>query len=302
MSFEADLQIRATDPSGAFPSRGRSRAMAATVLSNRQYGLDLARAFGGALIFAFPLLMTMEMWWLGSTITPLRLGVFLALSLPLLFGLSYYAGFRKTHGVVDDALDAFAALAVGTITAGVLLMLFGVLRPNDPVSDVMGKLVIQAVPAAIGALLARRQLAEGGDPGSDGPDETNTRDTYTSELFLMAVGALFVALNVAPTEEMILIGYKMSAWHAVALLALSLGLLHAIVYSLGFAGQHPHERPWLAFAHFTVPGYALAMLVALYAQWTFGHADGQSVSQLAMTTVVLAFPGALGAGAARLLV
>lgn len=276
--------------------------MATTAPGNLQYARGLARAFGGALIFAFPLLMTMEMWWLGSTITPFRLATFLVLSLPLLFGLSYYAGFRKTHGFLDDALDMLAALAVGTTTAAILLVLFGVLQPGDPIDVVTGKLSIQAVPAAIGALLARRQLADEGDPGSDGPDEENTRDTYASELFLMAVGALFMALNVAPTEEMILIAYKMSPWHAVALMVISLGLLHAIVYSLGFAGQHPHEKPLLAFAHFTVPGYAIAMIVALYAQWTFGHADGQSSSQLVMTTVVLAFPGALGAGAARLLV
>lgn len=276
--------------------------MSAAGPTNLQYARGLARAFGGALIFAFPLLMTMEMWQLGATITPLRLTVFLLLSLPLLFGLSYYAGFRETHGVIDDVLDALAALAVGTATAAILLALFVVLQPNAPLNDALGKLSVQAVPAAIGALLARRQLADGGDAASDGPDGKDTRETYASELFLMGVGALFVALNVAPTEEMILIAYKMSPWHALALMTLSLGLLHVIVYWLGFAGQHPHERPALAFAHFTLPGYAIAMLVALYAQWTFGHADGQSVSQLVMTTVVLAFPGALGAGAARLLV
>lgn len=276
--------------------------MATAVLSNTRYARGLARAFGGALLFAFPLLMTMEMWWLGATITPFRLVAFLLLSLPLLFGLSYYAGFRKTHGVLDDALDALAALAVGAATAAILLGVFAVLQPDDPINDVLGKLVVQAVPAAIGALLARSQLAARGDPESEESETENPRDTYASELFLMAVGALFIALNVAPTEEMILIAYKMSPWHALALMAMSLGLLHVIVYSLGFAGQHPHERPLLAFAHFTAPGYAIAMIVALYAQWTFGHADGQSASQLLMTTVVLAFPGALGAGAARLLV
>ena len=276
--------------------------MAVAALDNQSYARGLARAFGGALIFAFPLLMTMEMWWLGFTITPLRLAVFLALSLPLLFGLSYYAGFRKTYGPLDDALDALAALAIGFVTAAVLLILFGVLTPGEPADEVLGKLSLQAVPAGIGALLARRQLASDGDAGSDVPEEENNRDTYGSELFLMTVGALFIAFNVAPTEEMILIAYKMTAWHALALMILSVGLLHVIVYSLGFAGQHPHERPWLAFAHFTVPGYAIALLVGLYAQWTFGHMDGQDGGQLAMTTVVLAFPGALGAGAARLLV
>lgn len=276
--------------------------MAAVTLTNRLYAVGLARAFGGALIFAFPLLMTMEMWSLGFTITPLRLVVFLGLSLPLLFGLSYYAGFRETDGWLDDILDALAALAVGFATSAILLILFGVLTPGEPAEAVVGKLSLQAVPAAIGALLARRQLASQNDADTDAPGAENDRQTYASELFLMAVGALFVAFNVAPTEEMVLITYQMTAWHALGLMLLSLSLLHVMVYSLGFAGQHSHEQPWLAFLHFTVPGYLIALLVALYAQWTFGHMDGQSGAQLVMTSIVLAFPGALGAGAARLLV
>jgi putative integral membrane protein (TIGR02587 family) len=275
--------------------------MTAATLDNLQYAKGLGRAAGGALVFAFPLAMTTEMWWLGFTITPVRLAAFLGLSLPLLFGLSYYAGFRKTYGPLDDALDALAALAVGYVMAAVLLLLFNVLKPGEPADEVLGKLTMQAVPGAIGALLARRQLAAGGEEAGDSQEENN-RDTYGSELFLMAVGALFVAFSVAPTEEIILIAYKMTPWHALALMAASLGLLHVIVYSMGFAGDHPHERPWLAFAHFTVPGYAIALLVGLYAQWTFGHLDGQSSGLFALTTAVLAFPGALGAGAARLLV
>lgn len=272
------------------------------MLDNRHYAHGLARAFGGALIFSFPLLMTMEMWSLGFTIPPDRLVVFLALSLPLLFGLSYYAGFRKTYGPRDDALDALGAIAVGFVTVSVLLFLFGVLRPGQAADEIVGKLSVQVVPAAIGALLARKQLAASSDETADEPMEENDRDTYGSELFLMAAGSLFVAFNVAPTEEMVLIAYKMTPWHALALMALSIGLLHVIVYSLGFAGQHPHDRPGLAFAHFTLPGYAIALLIALYAQWTFGHLDGEGSSQFMMTTAVMAFPAALGAGAARLLV
>ena len=276
--------------------------MAVTAVDNRQYARGLARAFGGALLFSFPLLMTMEMWWLGFTISPARLGIFVLVCLPLLYGLSYYAGFRKTYGPLDDGLDALAALAIGFVTAGVLLVLFGVIKTGQPVDEVLGKLSLPAFPAAIGALLARKQLAADGDAQSDGPEDAGGRETYASELFLMMVGALFVAFNVAPTEEMVLIAYKMTPWHALGLAALSVALLHAVVYSLGFAGQHSHESGWRAFAHFTVPGYAIALLVGLYVQWTFGHMDGQGPERLAMTTVVLAFPGALGAGGARLLV
>ena len=46
--------------------------------------------------------------------------------------------------------------------------------------------------------------------------------SYPGELFLMVAGALFLALNMAPTEEMILIAYRMSPIHVAALLVVSI--------------------------------------------------------------------------------
>jgi uncharacterized membrane protein len=45
----------------------------------RRFTIGLARAFGGAILFSFPMLMTMEMWWLGFYIDPFRLALFILL-------------------------------------------------------------------------------------------------------------------------------------------------------------------------------------------------------------------------------
>lgn len=263
----------------------------------RAYAKDLLRAFGGALIFGFPLLMTMEMWQFGLHIDRLRLAIFILLSLPLLYGLAFYAGFSRTRGLRHDLLDTFGALAVGFVTAAILLALFGVIDGHSSPGDLAAHLALQAAPGAFGALLARRQLSAGKD--GDGDED---QASYLGELFLMAAGALFLAFNVAPTEEMILIAYKMGPWHTLALAVASIGLLHVMVYAVGFAGQEAHNRPGLAFLHFTVVGYALALLVSFYVLWTFGRTDGQALAEIVSTTVVLGFPAALGAAAARLLV
>ena len=42
-----------------------------------KFAIGLARAFGGAIIFSLPLLMTMKMWYLGSGISEIRLALFL---------------------------------------------------------------------------------------------------------------------------------------------------------------------------------------------------------------------------------
>src|SRR5688500_4456057 len=91
----------------------------------RHFAIGLARAFGGAVIFGLPMLMTMEMWWLGSTMDPLRLALLVLLAIPLLVGLSHVSGFEETFGVVDDTADAFVACVVGFIVAAGVLALFG---------------------------------------------------------------------------------------------------------------------------------------------------------------------------------
>src|SRR3546814_11789733 len=56
--------------------------------------IGIGRGFGGALIFALPMLMTMEMWELGFYIAPGRLLLLLLLVIPLLAVLSPPVGFE----------------------------------------------------------------------------------------------------------------------------------------------------------------------------------------------------------------
>jgi len=124
-------------------------------------------------------------------------------------------------------------------------------------------------------------------------------------LFLMLAGALFLAFNVAPTEEMVLIGYKMTAWQALILMLVSLGLLHALVFAVGLSGQEQAPQGYGAlrlFLIFTVPGYAIALLTSFYVLWTFGSIDGLGFGTLARIVVVLGFPAAIGAAIARLVI
>ena len=266
----------------------------------RDYLLGLGRAFGGAIIFSFPLLMTMEMWWLGFYMDRYRLALFLVLAIPMLVGLSYFSGFEKTFEWREDAMDAFAALGVGFIASAAMLGLFGLLEADMPANEIVGKVALEAVPASIGAMLGRKQM---GDEDED--DREKAEAGYAGELFLMMVGAVFLAFNVAPTEEMPLIAYRMNPLQVVALVLVSLTILHAFVYTVGFAGQQkPSEGAtfWSTFLHFTVAGYGIALLVSLYVLWTFGRTDGMSPAVIVQTVAVLGFPASLGAATARLIV
>jgi putative integral membrane protein (TIGR02587 family) len=268
------------------------------VALERSFLLALARAFAGAIIFGLPLLMTMEMWSLGFTMDPLRLALFLAVMFPLLVVLAYYAGFEESFSWRQFVLSACVAYAVAFVAAGAGLLLLGVLRPGMSVAEIVGKISLQAIPASIGAMLARSQLSAREE------EEEERRDTYQGELFLAAVGALFMAFNVAPTEEVVLIATMMSGWHALAVVGASLAIMHAFVYALEFRGQaslHPGISAGSEFLRLTVVAYALALLVCLYVLWSFGRSDGLALGELLVQTVVLGFPAAVGAAAARLI-
>jgi putative integral membrane protein (TIGR02587 family) len=263
--------------------------------------VGLARAFGGAIVFALPMLMTMEMWSLGFSMNPLRLALLLLLVVPLLVGLSHFVGFEETFGWKDDFVDAFVAYAVGFAAAVPILLMFGVINFGMAAGEIAGKVALQAVPGSIGALLAQSQF---GGEGERSRRKEERRDTYGGETFFMAVGAVFLSLNMAPTEEMILISYQMTPMHAFALAATSILLMHAFVYSVGFSGQSaiPEATAALSvFLRYTVVGYAICLLISAYILWTFGRTDGVGMEELVTTTVVLAFPASIGAAAARLI-
>jgi putative integral membrane protein (TIGR02587 family) len=128
---------------------------------------------------------------------------------------------------------------------------------------------------------------------------------YGGQLFLMLAGALFLAFNVAPTEEVILIGFKMTPWHSLGLILASLFLLHVLVYAIGFPGQERAPEGYgiaRLFLAFTCPGYGIAMLVSFYVLWTFGRLDGAAFEVVAGSIIVLGFPASVGAAIARLVV
>lgn len=281
---------------------------------SRSFLIGLGRGAAGAILFGIPMLMTMELWQLGFYIERWRLFLLLVANIPLLILLADQIGFERTSTMAEACRDATIAYGLGIVISAAILIMLGDIKPHMPFSEMLGKIAIQSVPASIGALLGRSQLGgqagkdkgddeEGQGEGGDAvPNEIST--SYSRELFLMAVGALFLNLNVAPTEEIILIAYKMTPWHALATIGVSIAIMHGFVYAVAFRGTHEiaEGTPWWhAFFRFTLPGYMVAMLISLYVLWTFGRLDDTAPTQMLMSAIVLAFPGAIGAAAARLI-
>lgn len=285
-----------------------SENSASSGFDTNKFLAGIARGVAGALLFALPMFMTMEMWELGFYMDRTRLLLLLLINLPLLIVLSRRIGFEQTSGWRQSARDAVIAYALGMVASTLILSSIGVLQAGQTLHEIVGMIALLAVPASIGAMLGRSQLGGQSDDdeeteGDDDPVQ-NRETSYGGELFLMAVGALFLNLNVAPTEEMILLSFKMTPWHGLVIIAASLIVMHGFVYALSFHGSHDLAEgtpSWHGFVRFTLPGYVIAGSISAYCLWTFHRTDDLGSTQVLMAIVILSFPGAIGASAARLI-
>jgi putative integral membrane protein (TIGR02587 family) len=283
----------------------------------RRFLVGLGRGAAGAMLFGIPMLMTMELWELGFYIEQTRLLILLLVNIPLLIVLAHLIGFERTSTFWQAVRDALTAFALGIVMSGAALVMLGVLKADMPLATIIGKIAIQAVPASIGAMLGRSQLggqdddeadetsgsADDGDAGGQAVSDSLSTN-YVRELFLMAIGALFLNLNVAPTEEVVLISYKMTNWHALLTILVSIAIMHCFVYAVSFRGGHrmPEDSSrWPIFFRYTLPGYMVAMLISLNVLWIFGRLDDMAATPVLISVIVLSFPGAIGAAAARLI-
>lgn len=275
--------------------------------NTRKYLKALARAFAGAVIFGIPIMMTMETWELGATLDRARLAAFVVFVLPLLVGLVYLSGFEKARSWLQVVMDAVTAYLVALVAATVVLVAFRIVWAGMSLDEIVGKLVLQASAGSFGAVLAHGTLAESDDEEDGeggGHKEDEEQPGYFAELLLMGAGAVYLALNIAPTEEIRLLAARMGAGLVLGLMGISLLLMHAFVYAVEFRGQEaaPEGTPmWSIVLRFTVVGYVLAFLISLYVLWCFGRIEQVAAAPALMMAAVLGFPASVGASSARLI-
>jgi putative integral membrane protein (TIGR02587 family) len=270
--------------------------------SNRDFLTGIVRGFGGALLFSLPILLTMEMWWLGFYAYRWRLFILALTMVPALVILARLSGLKEGASWLENVLEAMTAYVVGLTTAVVVLSLLGIIIPEMPLREIIGKIAILAPFAAFGAVLARSEL---GASNKASPEQEKFRSTYRAELFMVGAGAFYLAGAVAATQEMVLIAYKMTSWHALALALFEIFSMHAIIYSMNFQGtpmESGHHATWKLLVHYTLPGYVIALLVSTYLLWTFGRFESYSLHWTIMYAIVLGLPASIGGAVGRLVI
>ena len=278
---------------------------------------DLVRAASGGLLFGVPLLYTVEVMWAGQHTSPVQSLLLIVTCLVLLAVLNRTSGFRSSADTTwrDASFDAVEGVALAIVVVVVTLVLLGEIDRSVPLAVVLGKTAYEVLPFAIGIGVANSILREKSDVGSsDGPADdavvTQDRQAVTrasmnptiADVGANALGAVFVALSIAPTDEVAMLASSRNPVWLLAIVAASLAVSYAIVFVAGFSGQarrrsHPGllQHPLIE----TVVSYVVALLMAFVLLALFQRAD-VSWTVLIAQVVVLGFPAAIGGAAGRL--
>jgi putative integral membrane protein (TIGR02587 family) len=270
---------------------------------------DLARGIGGGMLFGIPLVFTMEVWWLGGTTTPAHMLAALLVTFVPVALLIRSAGFRREQDVraVDALMDAVEAVALGVVAAALLLLVLGEIGPGVPLSETLGKIVYEAVPFAIGVAVAKHVF--GGSRDSEDRRGSRARTPVQAALADVGatlVGALFVAFNIAPTDEIPMLASSATPLRLLAVVAMSLAASYVIVFVAGFGDQDGRRQQEGPFQHpltETVAAYLVALLGTVAMLWFFQRLDEPLLSSATFTEVLLlGLPAAVGGAAGRLAV
>jgi putative integral membrane protein (TIGR02587 family) len=273
-----------------------------------QTAQDLLRAVGGGLLVGLPLLFTMEMWFHSFLLPSWKIVVLLAVSFVVVIGYSAVSGFRRERSWTELLVDSLETMGIAVIVSAVAMLLLGRIGPDIGLRDAIGKVALEAIPVAFGVSLASSQLAA---PGDDDEDEQGSMAGDGAgvgpfgRLMVAAGGALLFALNVAPTEEPVLLGVEAPWWLLVLVAAATLAMTLAIVFYADFRGGRAADQPDGPLSgplSETVAAYAVSLLVSVLLLWAFGRTDGASLAAIAGMTVMLAVLASFGAAAGRLLV
>jgi putative integral membrane protein (TIGR02587 family) len=258
---------------------------------------------GGLLVVGLAFHYTMETWWLGWTLPLPYLVAYAIVGLTLVVVVTRRVGFHEEEPEGENKRDrwyiglAFAEILLQSFIASyVMLLVLGIIDLNSSPNLVMRLGLIEVVPLGFGAAMANRVFGGNGE-------EAEHEGEFPRNVAIFAIGALFIASPIAPTQEIELIAVHMDWLRYGLLIALTLVLVYLILFELHFKGQSARVTPDRRFqVGTTFIVYFVGATVSFLLLLGFGHFDNGGLSLWYQATVILAFPASLGAAAAEVII
>lgn len=119
---------------------------------------DITRGACGGFLFGIPLLYTMEVWWIGSTVSPPLMLLAIATTWTVVFFLNRTEGFRRTTKVsfTNAARDTVEAVVIGLVCTGIMLVILQEVTLQTQLSEALGKVIFESVPFSLGVALSNQ--------------------------------------------------------------------------------------------------------------------------------------------------
>jgi putative integral membrane protein (TIGR02587 family) len=263
---------------------------------------DIVRAGCGAALFGIPLIYTMEVWWAGSAASPATNLALLVVLLIAATVIDRTAGFRFHDDRTwrGSAIDGVEVMGISIIGAVILLTVIGEIDLSTQWREALSKVIAELVPLVIGASIANEILGSG-----DSADDDDGPAPSSRPLLALAggstLGAVVVALAIAPTDEVVIVAGRATVAHLLGLVVVSLVVSHAIVFSADFGrARRTHAVGLIPQLAHSGAAYGVAIVMSGAMLALYGRLDGVSGITAWSRVVALSFPAAIGAAAGRL--
>jgi putative integral membrane protein (TIGR02587 family) len=273
---------------------------------------DFAHGAAGGFLFGIPLLYTMEFWFTGPKISMAHALILVGLSVGLSLVFVATIGFRENEppGWREILAETIDAIGISIVVTVITLFMLGKIDFTTSLDITLGRIAIELLPVSLGVAIANHILPRQEDRQGQAEDRQAGKPLNTSattrELVASGGGALLLSLNIAPTDEVAILAAELNELQLVGLIVFSLLISYVIVFQAGFRNQQARRESTGALQHpltETIVAYIIALLVCGATLWIVGALGPETaVGTILSMTVVLAFPGALGAAAGRLAV
>ncbi|MGF1500038.1 MAG: TIGR02587 family membrane protein [Elainellaceae cyanobacterium] len=266
---------------------------------------ELVRGTAGGFLFGVPLLYTIEVWWVGSAASPPLMVFTLMVTAIVVFLLNRTAGFRRTRSVEfwDAAIDTVEAIAIGLISAALLLLLLRKVTLATQLHETLGKVIFESVPFSLGVTLANQFLSGDPDGGMGEEPADNLNETLT-DIGVTLIGALIIAFSIAPTEEISTLAAAVSGGWLLGIIAVSLVVSYGIVFAASFPNQYKRQQQRGLFQDplsETILSYLVSLAAAALMLGFFQQLSlDDPWSMWLHYTLLLGLPASVGGAAGRL--
>ena len=272
---------------------------------------DIIRAASGCFLFGTPLLYTMEVWWIGSQLSPPVMLAILGATFIVVFLLNRTAGFRKTKSkqLLDNIIDSVEAMTIGIVCAALLLILLHEIQVETSLNEALGKIILESVPFALGAALADGFLSGDRWSFSDSEDDSkksadDSLNATLSDIGATLIGATIIAFNIAPTDEIPMLNAAASPPELLAIIAASLIISYVIVFAAGFTTQEKRQQQQGIFqrpSSETIASYLISLIAAAAMLFFFNRLTFEDPWTLWLSyTIILGLPASIGGAAGRI--